>query len=216
MAYLSVKNFWHYQNADIWKKAKGHPPWFKYFVHRDREIDHLPYVARLLWTELLACASRNSNVLEDDLNWLSAETRIDAEAIAEALPLLVKGGWLSQTRTPRRSRQLSRTPALDVSLPLAEAEAEKKVLVKADTWSRGAGPALFKIPPSVDVEQEVDKMLHHFHGVEPNSRAILLAAASGLPLGAVAKVRESVEARAGSVGVGYAVNALRDERKETA
>lgn len=35
MTYLRVRNFWDYQNADIWKKAQGnkgghrHPPWCK-------------------------------------------------------------------------------------------------------------------------------------------------------------------------------------------
>ncbi len=108
MTYLSVTNFWKYQNADAWKKAKTHPPWFKHFVHRDRELDQLPLVARLLFYELLGAATRNSNVLEADLNWIWAETRVEPEVIAEALPLLVKGGWLSETKTARRSRKSSR------------------------------------------------------------------------------------------------------------
>lgn len=108
VSYLSVSNFWKYQNADVWKKAKIHPPWFKHYVHRDRELDSLPLHARLLWYEILASATRNSNVLEADLSWLYAETRVPVEVIAETLPLLVKGGWLSETETPRRSRKPSR------------------------------------------------------------------------------------------------------------
>lgn len=108
MSYLSVVNFWKFQNADAWKKAKTHPPWFKCYVHRDRDIDALPLEARLLWIELLAVATRYSNVLEADLNWLWAETRIKPDVIAEMLPMLIKGGWLSQTETRRRSRKVSR------------------------------------------------------------------------------------------------------------
>lgn len=109
MTYLSISNFWKYQNADVWKKSKTHPPWCKLWVHRDRELDALPPLARLLWFELLAAATRYSNVLEADLNWIYAETRVEPEQIAEMLPMLIKGGWLSETLTPRRSRQPSRT-----------------------------------------------------------------------------------------------------------
>ena len=138
MAYLSVVNFWKYQNADVWKKSRTHPPWFKMYVHRDREIDALGVHARLLWVELLAAATRYGNVLgmpsepvdkagenqslsdaeleakqlrsdcEATVRWISAETRIDPEVIAETLPKLIKGGWLSETSTPRRSRKSSR------------------------------------------------------------------------------------------------------------
>lgn len=100
--YLSVANFWKYQDKGAWKKSKTHPPWFKHFVHRDRELDRLPLPARLLFFELLGAATRYSNVLEADLNWISAETRIGPEQIAESLPLLLKGGWLSQTKSRRR------------------------------------------------------------------------------------------------------------------
>lgn len=135
MGYLSVTRFWDYQNADVWKKAKGHPPWFKHYVHHDRELDELPNDARLLYYELLAAATRNGNVLKatlkrsgsevnEDLKWLCAETRMEAEAIAEHLPTLLKGGWLSETRTPRRSRKPSRK-TLESSLEPKEEEVEE-------------------------------------------------------------------------------------------
>jgi hypothetical protein len=108
VSYLSVTNFWKYQNADVWKKTKIHPPWFKHYVHRDPELDKLEPAARLLFWEILAAATRYSNVLERDLNWLYAETRVEPELIAEHLPHLVKGGWLSETKSKRRSRGVSR------------------------------------------------------------------------------------------------------------
>lgn len=127
MTYLSVHRFWDYQNKDVWKKSKGHPPWFKFYVHRDRALDDLPPLARLLFYELLGAASRNSNVLKADLNWLYAETRIEPEVIAEMLPLLLKGRWLSQTDTPRRSRMPSRKNR-DDSRALIEEEVEEEVI----------------------------------------------------------------------------------------
>lgn len=125
MSYLSVVNFWKFQNADAWKKSKGHPPWYKHFVHRDRDIDRLPVEARLLWYEILGAATRYSNVLEADLNWLYAETRIEPDTIREMLPLLLKGGWLSETRTQRRSRKPSRRNPPD-PLPLIRIEEEEE------------------------------------------------------------------------------------------
>jgi hypothetical protein len=127
--YLSIINFWNYQNADVWKKSRTHPPWFKHYVHRDRELDALPVEARLLWVELLAAATRHNNILglgplppghglseaeaklresERNLSWICGEVRMEPETVAEMLPLLIKGGWLSQTATPRRSRKPSR------------------------------------------------------------------------------------------------------------
>jgi hypothetical protein len=127
MGYLSVVNFWKYQNADVWKKSKIHPPWFKHYVQRDMDLDHMSVGARLLFWELVGAATRYSNVLEDDLNWLWAETRIDPETIAEELPKLVKGGWLSQTQSRRRSRKILENPRED---PLEPVEVEVEVEVE--------------------------------------------------------------------------------------
>lgn len=105
MTYLSVTNFWKYQDRNAWKKTKTHPPWFKFYVHRDQDIDHLPVAARLLFIELLAVATRYRNVLEADPNWIRMETRIELELITENLPLLLKGGWLRETKTARRGTE---------------------------------------------------------------------------------------------------------------
>lgn len=125
MTYLSVVNFWKHQDKNAWKKAKYHPPWFKHVVHRDRDLDRLPLEARLLWWELLAAATRYSNVLEADLNWLSMETRINPETIKQVLPLLVKGGWLSETKTARRATKpvpdpVPNSDVLDVDVDVEE------------------------------------------------------------------------------------------------
>ncbi len=159
MSYLSVRRFWDYQNADVWKKSKGHPPWFKFYVHRDREVDELPPLARLLWYELLAAACRHGNVLkanlnesERDLKWICSEVRMEPEEVAEYLPMLLKGGWLSQTRTPRRSRKPSRK-VLESSLDLIEEEEEREEPLGVNLGANdahanfgGGTPPVFKIP----------------------------------------------------------------------
>ncbi len=104
MSYLSITNFWRYQNADVWKKSPVHPPWFKHYVCRDPELDKLPPEARLLFWELLAVATKYANVFERDLNALSAETRLPPETIASNLLKLIQGGWIKETRSRRRSR----------------------------------------------------------------------------------------------------------------
>ena len=154
MGYLSVENFWKYQNADVWKKSKTHPPWFKHYVHRDAELDKLPPATRLLFFELLGAATRYSNVIEDDLNWLYAETRIDPKLIREGLAQLLKGGWLSRTKTRRRSRQLSRKNLPDSrDLDVDKEEEEDNVLDESDvsvgSSASGSGngqPPDLKIP----------------------------------------------------------------------
>jgi hypothetical protein len=108
MTYLSITKFWNYQNADVWSKSKGHPPWFKHYVHRDRELDLLDPMARLLYYELLGAATRNKNVLLSDPKWLFAETRVDEQEIAKHLPELLKGGWLKASERPIHSRKPSR------------------------------------------------------------------------------------------------------------
>lgn len=128
--YLSVQNFWKYQDKNAWKKAKTHPPWFKHYVNRDRDLDALPPLARLLFHELLGAATRHSNVLEADPNWLWAETRVPVEAIVEMLPLLLKGGWLSQTKTKRRGTATGtqKQPGSDVQDVDVEEEVKDKDL----------------------------------------------------------------------------------------
>lgn len=152
--YLRVKNFWKYQNADVWKKCDGHPPWFKHFVHRDRELDQLPVVARLLFSELLGSATRNSNVLQDDLNWICSEVRMTPKEVAQALPMLVKGGWLSQSSSARRSRAPSRKTR-EETLPL-EGEREKE---KTKSKQRAVGLEVDAQPSDEEVAKVIELSL---------------------------------------------------------
>jgi hypothetical protein len=127
MAYLSITNFWNYQNADAWKKAKSGPPkWCKLYSHHDREMLQQPEHIRLLWFELLRAATRHSNVLEADLKWICSEVRMEPKRVAEGLKVLRKGGWLTETQTPRRSRKVSRQPSRGSSRPNARGKSKKK------------------------------------------------------------------------------------------
>jgi hypothetical protein len=146
VTYLSVQNFWKYQDRNAWKKAKTHPPWFKHYVHRDPELDKLPLAARLLFIELLGVATRYANVIEADLNgseWdlnaLWAETRIPPEVIAENLQLLIKGGWLSQTKTRRRGTGFGtqKSPDSDVQDVDVEEDIKNKDLALEGPTSNG-------------------------------------------------------------------------------
>ena len=127
MSYLSIANFWKYQNADVWGKSKGHPPWFKHYVHRDRELDKLDPLARLLFYELLGAATRHKNVLESDPKWLFTETLMEPEEIAKHLPALLKGAWVKATERPVRSRKPSRKYR-DKPRDLIEEEVEEEEL----------------------------------------------------------------------------------------
>ena len=125
MTYLRVRNFWEYQNADAWKKARdtkrGHPPWCKLYVQQDIELQQLPWEAEQLFYALLRVATKYANVFPNDSQFIVNETRIPLSIVGKHLPLLVKGRWVSQTKSSRpsrevlekfapRSRERSRTP----------------------------------------------------------------------------------------------------------
>ena len=161
MSYLSVCNFWKYQDRNAWKKAKTHPPWFKHYVHRDIEMDRLPLEARLLWSELLAVATRYSNVLEADPNWLWAETRIRPEVIAENLPLLLKGGWLSETKSKRRGTGLGDNAVPDPAVQDVDVDVdvEEEKDLTPSLAHEGEQPDV--APPIAGAEQKIELMIRN-------------------------------------------------------
>ncbi len=106
MSYVRIRNWDRYQNADVFKKSKGRPPWCKLFTRRDLEFDAASIEARLLFYELLRVATEYANVMSNDLNWISRETRLPLKVVAKGLPELLKGAWLTETTSPRRSRKI--------------------------------------------------------------------------------------------------------------
>lgn len=114
MKYLRVRNFWDYQNADVWKKAQAnkgghrHPPWCKLHVARDFELDAQRPIVRLVFYELLRLATVHANAIPNDSQAIANAISMRSQDVSHALEKLLKGGWLSETRTPRSSRAPSR------------------------------------------------------------------------------------------------------------
>lgn len=106
MSFLRIRNWEHYQNADVFKKSGGTPPWCKLYTRRDIDLDQACLEARLLFVELLKCASEYGNVMRGDPEWIARETRMPIAAVVKGLPVLLKGAWLSESKTPRRSRKI--------------------------------------------------------------------------------------------------------------
>lgn len=112
--YLRVRNFWDYQNADAWKKARAnkrgnrHPAWCKLYAARDYEIDQLPVVTRLVWYELLRLATIHANAIPNDSQLILKQISIDSQDYANACGQLIKGGWIKVSKTKRLSREPSR------------------------------------------------------------------------------------------------------------
>lgn len=218
MTYLSVSNFWKYQNADVWKKSKTHPPWFKHYVHRDPELDKLPVCARLLFWELLAAATRYSNVLEADLNWLYAETRVEPERIAEMLPLLLEGGWLSETKSRRRSRKSSREYR-EGSVEQQRTETEEDSVSPQNRMSREdqdpvlsdfTSPLWIVAPSAAGIDLVMDVL----DPVDENTRQVIEEAARGLNENQLRVAREDIlAARVNTNRTRYAVGMLRRMRR---
>lgn len=114
MSYLRIRNFWDYQNADAWTKArqnKGghrHPAWCKLYVARDLELDAEKPIVRLVFYELLRLATVCGNVIPNDISRIANAISTPRQDVAQAIPRLLKGGWLLESATARRSREPSR------------------------------------------------------------------------------------------------------------
>jgi len=122
VSFYRVRNWERYQNADVAKKSpNGVLPWVKLWTKEDYELDREPYHVRLLFVELLKLAGREMNAIPSDLNWISTRCGMAPEDVAEGVAVLLRKGWLSETKTNRRSRQHSRGR----SRPEVEVEVEK-------------------------------------------------------------------------------------------
>lgn len=114
MSYLRIRKFWDYQNADAWKKSSQnkrgakHPQWCKLYVYRDEALDQYPCHIRLVWFELLRLATANANVISNESQAIAKHISMPHKQVREAIDALVQGGWIQVTKTPRRSRNLSR------------------------------------------------------------------------------------------------------------
>jgi hypothetical protein len=159
--FLRIRNWDNYQNADIFKKSHGKPPWIKLFVHKDYELEKLPIAARLLFFELLKVSGRYSNVFPNDSQWLVGEVRMTESEISEGLAVLLQGAWLSRSKSPRRSRKIREESEKDS--PLEENRRDKPpnpLSGKAKNCSV-CGP--IALPRGVTLADH----LYSSHGIEP-------------------------------------------------
>ena len=115
VTYLRVKKFWEYQNADAWKKArknKGghkHPAWCKLYVARDLKLDAEEPIVRLVFYELLRLATVNANVIPNESETIAKAISMTPGQVAKAVDRLLKGAWLSETKSARPSREFLET-----------------------------------------------------------------------------------------------------------
>lgn len=168
MTYLRIRNFWDYQNADVWKKAKAnkkghrHPPWCKLYVARDLEIDALPPITRLVFYELLRLATVTGNVIPNDISTIANAISIPRQEVAKAIPMLLKGAWLSETKTSRRSREF---------LDQKQIEKKKKEVPKSSSNGyvdeRAVGKLLRALTDADDLTgHTIRKLVRKFHLTE--------------------------------------------------
>lgn len=114
MTYLRVRSFWEYQNADVWKKAKAnkgghrHPAWCKLFVQSDLELQSQKPMVRLVFYELLKLATQYANVIPNESQAIAKAISVPPKETRQAVSVLLKGGWLEETKTARVSRAPSR------------------------------------------------------------------------------------------------------------
>ncbi len=121
--FLRVRNWEKYQNADLAKKSGADGlAWVKLWTRDDYELSQESYLVRLLFVEILKLAGREMNAIPNDLNWISSRCDMNVKDVAKGLDVLLKQGWLSQTKSNRRSRQHSRQS----SRPEVEVEVEEK------------------------------------------------------------------------------------------
>lgn len=168
MNYLRVRNFWNYQNADVWKKARAnkrghrHPPWCKLHVARDLEFDGLPPMTRFVFYELLRLATVSGNVIPNDISTIANAISTPRQEVAKAIPTLLKGAWLSESKSPRRSRE---------NLDQKQIEIEKKEVTKRSTNGyvdvRAVDKLLKELSDSdTQTKQTITRMVRRYHLTE--------------------------------------------------
>lgn len=108
MSYLRFRNWSRYQNADLAKKSPHGLAWIKLWTRHDAELAALSVPTRLLFYELLKLAGLERNAIERDLNRISSLTGIPLKQVVKGVDELLQGAWLSETKTNRGSRVVSR------------------------------------------------------------------------------------------------------------
>lgn len=136
LMYYRIKNWEKFQNADVAKKSpNGVLPWVKLWTHDDYDLGKQPYYVRLLFVEMLKLAGREMNAIEADLGWISSRVEMAPEDVSQGIVVLLKEGWLSETKTARRSRNESRF----TSRPTKTKNRKEEIRGRATKWVERVG-----------------------------------------------------------------------------
>ena len=146
MSYLSVARFNDYQH---YKGRK--PPWIKLYVKLidpHSAFNRLPPTTRYLFVALLLLAAEWDNAIPNQNELIASTLAIPTRNVREGLAELKKGGWIKETKTPRRASKLASNPASDFALPEKEIEKERTSAYARGSKPRGtdAEPVKFRNP----------------------------------------------------------------------
>lgn len=123
MSYISVARFNEYQH---YKGRK--PPWVKLYVKLidpHSAFNRLPPTTRYLFVALLLLAAEWDNAIPNQNELIASTLAIPTRNVREGLAELKKGGWIKETKTPRRASKLASNPASDFAPPETEREIER-------------------------------------------------------------------------------------------
>ncbi len=131
--YYAIVNWSDYQHYKF-----RNPPWIKFHTALldDPKMRALPIPTQLLWDRLLLCAGRFANVLPTESEVIANLTGVPTRNVREGIPLLLKGRWIKETRTPRRASKAASKGASPKQAPKQEQEQEKELLLAEQERSK--------------------------------------------------------------------------------
>lgn len=199
------KKYQQKERPDGWQ-----PPWLKLW---NKTIDNfdlrtLPMDIRFVYVGLLIIANETNNLIPASHEWLHERLTGPTKTIEKAVNVLVAKGLVERC-SARNVETVSKSLRNDRSRVRQKAEERRK---------RGSGSPRSEVRSESnglpDITNELEAILACCKDADSRSILTLKAAASGLSLGSLVKVRESCKHYRGRIGVGYAVNALRSEKHE--
>jgi hypothetical protein len=104
--YLRVTNWNRYQHY-----KQRNPAWVKFYVDLldpHNKLNDLPVTTRFLFDRMLLLAASWDNAVPNCPETLGTLLRMESEDCREGVALLLKGRWLSETKTNRRASKGAR------------------------------------------------------------------------------------------------------------
>lgn len=212
MTHLKVANFKRFQSADIVKKSEGRPPWVKQWREfwMDYELSGLRAEVRLLALFLVSFASEflREFPADDDMGTFPNDTQAIARRVAlpqssvrKGLATLTQMGFLVAIDSRKPSRE-NRDLEVEVDRELGRDNGSGRETARA--------PVLETLDVDPGWELEVVKLRAVVTEADEGTLYVFRKEAKGLPIGAIAKVRESAKGKPAK----YATRALQSERRE--